>query len=208
MKNKGLLLMAAVAISAASCSTDATVEENVEVEAVTYTLDKENSSLAWHGEKNADYGHDGTVMFSEGSMTMTGEELTSGSFVVDMSTIANTDIEEAEKAEGLVRHLKGLDDNDYHKPEDFFNIPLFPEVKVELGDYSDGVLAITLDIMGKTLTQDVAVELSANDEGASIKGKFDLDLKSLEIPGFQVDPESGEGISPVIAFDLNLALTK
>jgi hypothetical protein len=37
-------------------------------------------------------------------------------------------------------------------------------------------------------------------------GKFNMDLTALKIPGLQVDPESGQGISPVIDFDLNLVL--
>lgn len=210
MRNKGILMMASIGLFAASCSSDASVdgEESNEVESVVYNLDKEKSILKWHGEKNAEYGHDGTVMFSEGSLTMKGNDVEAGTFVVDMNSVKNTDIPEKEKGESLSRHLMGLDDNDYHKPEDFFNSPLFPTVEVTLGDYNDGNLNITLSILGKELTQDVAVEISNDDASASINGQFDLDLKSLEIPGFQPDPETGEGISPTISFDLDLKLKK
>jgi len=137
---------------------------------------------------------------------MEGESLTGGSFTVDMNTISTTSLE-GEKAASLDRHLKGLDDNEHHKPEDFFNINKFGNVEVSLGEYKDGKLTTTLNMLGQSLTQDVAVKISSDDKGASITGSFSLDFKSLNIPGFAVN-EDGSGISPSVAFELNLALTK
>ncbi|NRA13359.1 MAG: hypothetical protein HRT57_15545, partial [Crocinitomicaceae bacterium] len=89
-----------------------------------------------------------------------------------------------------------------------FNTPAFPTVGVTLGDYSDGTLELTLDILGQTLKQTVGAKVSADDNGASIKGSFELDLSSLGIMLLMPDPETGEGISPSVKFDLNVALTK
>jgi len=209
MKNKGILLASAVAFLATACSSDTTENNDiVKVASVTYTLDKDNSTLSWKGMMSPEYFHLGTVEFSEGSLTMEGDKVTAGTFVVDMSTIENTDIEDEGKAEGLVRHLKGLDDNDHHKPADFFNIQKFPNVEVTLGNYKDGKLSTTLNILGQSLTQDVVVAISTNDAGASIQGTFEMDFTSLNIPGLQKDPESGEGLSPNIEFALNLAVKK
>jgi hypothetical protein len=109
---------------------------------------------------------------------------------------------------GLVDHLMGLDDDDKNHPEDFFNTPEFPTVEVTLGEYKDGTLSVTLAILGQELAQDVAVEITNDETGAWIKGKFAMDLTSLNIPGLQADPETGAGISPSIDFDLNIAMTK
>jgi len=204
MKKTGILFVAAAALTVASCSS-ADEAKNEEVVAVTYTLDKENSKLSWTGSAT-DHDQAGTVRFSQGTVTMEGESLTGGSFTVDMNTISTTSLE-GEKAASLDRHLKGLDDNEHHKPEDFFNINKFGNVEVSLGEYKDGKLTTTLNMLGQSLTQDVAVKISSDDKGASITGSFSLDFKSLNIPGFAVN-EDGSGISPSVAFELNLALTK
>lgn len=207
MKKIGILFMAATALTVASCSSsDEATEDEVKVEAVTYKLDAANSSITWKGQMSADYGHSGTVQMSEGSITMEGEELTSGSFTVDMNTIDDTSLE-APKSDYLSGHLMGTMVDEDHPVDLFFNVPKFPNVEVTLGDYKDGNLAIKLNILGQSLEQNVAVTLSADDNGASIKGSFSLDLESLGIPGFQAN-EDGSQISPTIEFDLNVAMTK
>jgi hypothetical protein len=89
-----------------------------------------------------------------------------------------------------------------------FNTPAFPNVGVTLGDYSDGNLELTLDILGQELKKTVPAKISADENGASIKSSFELDLSSLGIMLLMPDPETGEGISPMVKFDLHAALTK
>jgi polyisoprenoid-binding protein YceI len=202
MKKKGYLLFGAVGLFAAACTTTVVEDEVAEVVEVTYTLDAENSSLLWKGGMSEEHSHNGTVNFSEGTMTMEDDVLASGKFVVDMTTIAEKD------GHGLVEHLMGLDDNEKHKPADFFHTTKYPTVEVTLGEYKDGKLFVTLAILGQKLDQEVAVKITNDDKGAWIKGKFSMDLTSLNIPGLQADPETGEGISPSIDFDLNIAMTK
>ena len=87
MKRISTLMIASIALVAASCSSTEDATEEVAVEAVTYTLDAEASSLGWAANMGPEYGHKGTVNVTEGSISMEGESLTSGSFTVDMSTI-------------------------------------------------------------------------------------------------------------------------
>jgi len=205
MKKIGFLMMAAVALTAVSCaeSTDENEEEVAgKVEAVTYTLDAANSKLMWNNDP-----HSGMVSISEGSIKMDGDKLASGSFKIDMNTITSTDLEEP-KATYLAGHLTGNMPDDEHPVNLAFNTPAFPSVGVTLGNYSDGNLELTLDILGQELKQTVAATISADDKGASIKGAFDLDLSSLGIMLLMPDPETGEGISPSVKFDLHVALTK
>ena len=72
---------------------------------------------------------------------------------------------------------------------------------------NEGTLSLVLDILGTELKQDVKADFAANEEAASITGKFDLDLTSLEVPGLQAN-EDGSQISPVISFELDLNLNK
>ena len=207
MKKFGILMMAAVALTAASCSSEAETEENEEgkVEAVTYTLDKANSSIKWKGQMSAEYFHLGTVDVSEGSMTVEGEDI-SGSFTVDMNSIKNTDLPEG-KADYLVGHLRGTMPDEDHPVNMFFNTPEFPSVGVTIGDYSDGKLDLTLNILGKQIEQTVNATVASNESGASIKGAITLDLSSLGAPGFGVQAD-GSQVSPLIEFDIAIALKK
>lgn len=202
MKKIGILLFASLAVIATSCST--TTEEVVET--TTYTLDKENSTLGWAANMSPEYGHTGFVDITEGTIEMEGDVLKSGTFTIDMNTIVSTDLEEP-KASVLASHLKGTAPDEMHPVDLFFNTPKFPTVKVTLGEYKDGKLGLTLDILGKTLTQDVAVKLTNDDKGASIKGDFKLDMTSLEIPGLQPNPD-GSQINPALDFKLNVVLKK
>jgi hypothetical protein len=204
MKNLGFLFLAAATLTAVSCSTS--VEETEAVEPVTYTLDAANSSLSWKGSMSPEYFHTGTVDFSEGSITMQGDSLTAGSFVIDMTTIKNTDLEDSVKAGYLVGHLTGAIVDEQHPENMFFQTAKYPTVKVKLGEYKDGKLATTLMILGAELTQDVPVKLTSDENGASIEGKFSYDFASLKLPGFQ--PSENGVISSAIEFDLNLKLTK
>jgi len=196
MKKTGIILFAALAVIVASCST----------EPINYTLDKDASSLEWAANMGPDYGHQGTVDITEGSIEMQDDVLTAGSFTIDMNSIKSTDLEEP-KAGYLAAHLRGTAPDENHPVDMFFNTPKFPTVKVNLGQYKDGKLAITLSILGKELKQNVPVKLTTNEKGASIKGDFALDMKSLEIPGLQPGPD-GSQINPAIDFKLNVVLKK
>lgn len=202
MKKAQFILFVAAGLFFTACTTSETTtdEGTDEVTTIVYELDAKNSSLQWTG-RHGDDSHTGTVSFSEGSIGMQDGALDGGSFVVDMTTIVEPD------GQGLVGHLMGLDDNEYHKPADFFHTTKFPTVKVILGDYSDGILSAKLDILGQTLPINVEVEVMNDEDGASIIGTFTVNFEDLGIPGLQADPETGEGISPAIDFELNLALT-
>lgn len=206
MKKFGIFFVAAGTLSLGAC-TETTTDEPVieEVEVLTYNLDAENSGLEWAASMNPEYGHQGTVDFKSGSITMEDGSLTEGSFVVDMTTIKNTD-QPADKAEFLEGHLMGTIVDEDHPQNMFFNTPDFPTVEVKLGEYKDGKLTTTLMILGSEMTQDVPVEISSDENGASITGEFSMNFAALKMPG--LEPGEHGGISPDFKFKLNLALTK
>lgn len=206
MKKFPFLVAASIALVAAvSCSTTAE-ETEVAVEPITYSLDAATSTLSWKGSMSPEYFHTGTVGFKDGSITMEGDSLTAGSFVVDMKSLQTTDADK-EKGAFLIGHLQGTMVDEDHAQDMFFNTPKFPTVQVKLGAYADGKLTTTLMILGSELTQDVPVKITSDEKGASIKGTFSMDFTSLNIPGLQKD-DKGQGISPMIEFDLNLMLKK
>ncbi len=78
------------------------------------------SSIKWHAEKVAG-SHDGTIKLKSGVLVEKSNSIKSGTFVVDMTSIANTDITDVESAKKLVIHLKS---------DDFFGVSTYKTAKL------------------------------------------------------------------------------
>lgn len=206
MKKANVLFLALASVAIVGCS-ETTETEEPKVEQVTYTLDEANSSLEWKAGMGPEYFHVGTVKITEGNLVMAGDELVEGSFTIDMNTIESTDLDSVKKTY-LAGHLTGTMPDENHPVDMFFNTPKYPTVKVTLGDYKDGKLGLTLNIIGKELKTTVPVVVKADENGASLKGKFSIDFSSLGMPGLQPNPEDGSAINPEFEFNLNAVLTK
>ncbi|MBP6089672.1 MAG: YceI family protein [Crocinitomicaceae bacterium] len=191
------LFLAAIVASVALFSAWKTADKKEEK--TMYVLDTKASTLGWKGGKSAEYFHIGQLSFSNGTVEMAGEQLLTGNFDIDMSSIVVLDKAlPADKAKALAGHLT--------QPE-FFSTALFPKITVLVNGYKDGMLMTTINLLGQTIQQKLPVTMVKDTKGKmTVAGKFNLDLTALKIPGLQPDPESGQGISPVIDFDLNLVL--
>jgi polyisoprenoid-binding protein YceI len=167
-------------------------------EVVKYELDKSASKLAWKGGNNENNFHTGVVNFSEGSLEMNKGNVSNGTFTVDLSTIKVTD---AGLPDGKKDYLAG-----HLKNEDFFNVTKYAVAKVTLGEYKDGKLTTTVNLLGVDVKQDVPVVIKKSEKGATISGKFDFDFTAANIPGTIKKEGDTESISPVFSFDLNLTV--
>lgn len=208
MKNIAFYALAAVTLVACSGEEkkeEEKVEEVAPVE-VAYTLDIENSKLNWKGKESEDDFHTGYVLFSEGKTTLLDGNITAGSFVVDMNSITVTDISEEGKKVQLENHLKGTKEG---TAEHFFNVPKFPNATVEVVSFDEGNLTIKMGLLGQELTETIPVEVTEEENGATVLGAFEMDFSPLNIPYLM--PKEGEEkskISPMIEFELNLTFKK
>lgn len=211
MKKIAFFAVCAAGFFVASCGSEETTEatndaegqeevQEKEAETVTYTLDLQASSLAWKGSEGEDEYHVGTINFSDGSMAMKGEELTEGSFAVDMASMTVTDEGMPEKLKGK---LKGHLEND-----DFFNVPEFPNTQVRINGYSDGNLDLTLTVLGKEVPASVPVSISLTEEGATMTGDFSVNFSGVGMPGLLAEEGEDDSISPEIEFTLNAVMKK
>ena len=85
----------------------------------TVKIDKDQSKINWTGKKPI-REHHGYVKISEGELKTKNNEVVGGSFVIDMSSITNTDLENDASNKKLVTHLKS---------SDFFDVPEYPTAK-------------------------------------------------------------------------------
>jgi polyisoprenoid-binding protein YceI len=105
-----------------------------------FTADKENTKLSWLGEKVTGQ-HTGTISLLSGWMNWQNSKIVSGEFLIDMTTIKDSDANA--RLEG---HLKS---------EDFFGVEKYPTAKLVLTgstpfDKGSGVVQGNLTIKGVT----------------------------------------------------------
>lgn len=91
-------------------------------EGETFNVVAEKSEVNWNGKKVTGE-HSGTIALQEGELKVAGDQLTGGTLVIDMNTLANTDLTDAEDNGKLVGHLKS---------DDFFGAEKYPTAKFEI----------------------------------------------------------------------------
>lgn len=74
----------------------------------TYNVDAEKSTLTWKGKKVTGE-HEGNINISKGLIKVDGQKITGGEFTIDMQSLSNTDLTDAEYNKKLVDHLKSDD---------------------------------------------------------------------------------------------------
>lgn len=134
MKNLlGLIVLASFMLTTSCKQSEgekAVVSEAVEVAtaAGTYiSVDTDASVISWEGTKPTGT-HNGTINITQGSVTVDNGKVAGGSFVIDMNSISNTDMEGDMKA-NIENHLKGLAEG---KEDHFFNVAQYPTGSFEI----------------------------------------------------------------------------
>ena len=153
MKIKHLAIGIFTATMLYSCGGDSSTETTTEgtttdttevVDSEAYTANLEASSVEWSGGiVGGGYGHTGTLDLTEGTLEMSGDKVTGGSFVVDMTSMKTTDssYSEDKTPEKLIGHLS---------TGDFFLVDSFPTAKFVIKSVSEGTVVGDLTIRGIT----------------------------------------------------------
>ena len=84
--------------------------------AQTYQADVERTQVGWIGRKVTGQ-HDGTLKLKSGRLLVDSGRIVDGSFELDMTSIANLDIDSEEMRNQLVGHLRS---------DDFFSVDKYP----------------------------------------------------------------------------------
>jgi len=142
--------------------------------AVTYTVDAAGSELQWHGEKNAEYGHTGTVGIKSGELTMEGDLLKAGKIEVDLNTLAEPENSDTESAGKLIGHLKD---------SSFFNVAAFPTAAFSVTSaekQEDGSYGVTGDITVRGVTKSISFPATITVEGKNLTANADFSINRVD----------------------------
>ncbi|WP_428741217.1 YceI family protein [Tenacibaculum sp.] len=131
----------------------------------------DKSKVVWKGYKVTG-SHEGTIAIKSGSLTFDNNKLVGGEFIMDMSTIANTDLNGAYKGK-LEGHLKS---------DDFFGVEKHPTASLVFTNVKatgKNSYEVTGDITIKGKTNSITFDLSVygNKANATLKvdrSKFDV----------------------------------
>lgn len=123
----------------------------------------ESSKVVWKGYKVTG-SHEGVINMTSGTLSFKNDQLTDGSFVIDMTSITNTDMQGEYKGK-LEGHLKS---------DDFFGVAQYPTAtldfkKVKANGKNSYTVTGDLTIKGKTNSITFTMSVYGNKASASLK---------------------------------------
>ena len=150
--------------------------------AQTYTVDAAKSTLHRKAEKITGF-HEGTIGIKSGSFIVSKNKITSGSFVVNMTTIVDTDLTDAEYNKKLIGHLSS---------PDFFDVAKFPEALLTITkpvDLSKAVVDIHGNLTIKGIVKPIAFKAVVKKDGNT----YVFNANSIVIDRTSYDIKYGSG---------------
>ncbi|MCI4647823.1 MAG: YceI family protein [Phaeodactylibacter sp.] len=134
----------------------------VEGEKERRTVSVAESNIVWNGYKVTG-SHTGNIQLKSGELEFDGDMLTGGSFVIDMTSMTNNDLE-GEWKEKLMGHLKS---------DDFFSVDKFPTASFNITQVvsrgKPGEYKIVGDLTIKGITKEIKFQANVEDMGDKAK---------------------------------------
>lgn len=156
-----------------------TEKKETATSAQTFTLNPETSSIKWLGKKVTGQ-HEGTIALKSGSIEMDKSNVKAGVIDIDMTTIKNVDIKDAEFNKKLTDHLNS---------EDFFATAKNPVATLkiksakEIKDNPETTHELTGDLTIKGITKEITfpAKVVVKDGKATASGKMTIDRTKYDI---------------------------
>lgn len=162
-----LLILTAIA----SCNLNTSQSESsndtvLKASDARYTINPDQSIIVWTGREVTTSKHFGNIYFASGQFEVKSGLISSGEFVVDMTTIDNQDLPE-ERRGRLEAHLKS---------DDFFSVESHPTALLSIlssESVADGKWLVSGELTIKTFTHPVEFEMLNSNDGWKANLVFD-----------------------------------
>lgn len=155
--------------------------KNTAPKATTLTVDPAKSLLTWSAKKVGGE-HSGNVKLSKGTMTVQGSKLTGGSFIMDMTSITDTNITNESFNAKLTNHLKSEDFFSVEKhPTSTFKITKAEPIAKAKAGAANHTITGELTIKGITHPVTFPAIVKINGNMAEATAKFDIDRTKWDI---------------------------
>lgn len=132
----------------------------------------EKTSIEWLGKKIGT-NHEGNIQLKSGHIELKDGNMLTGNFVIDMTSITNTDLKNENYNQKLVGHLKS---------DDFFGVENYPTAKFEItksSEFSFGKATVTGDITIKGKTERISFDVV--QEGPEYKATVAIDRSKFDV---------------------------
>jgi polyisoprenoid-binding protein YceI len=143
-------------------------ENQATSDAAAYMVDTESSQINWIGAKLVGDQHTGFIKLSKGQLMVENDNLVGGSFVIDMTSLTDTDMAPGEGKEDLEGHLKDTD---------FFEVATYPTGEFEIASVAavegrdDATHNITGNLTLKGITKSITIpaKVAIDNNGVTAK---------------------------------------
>lgn len=149
---------------------EAQEEAQATEESVSYSVDSEQSTVQWFGEKITGKNHKGTVEVQDGELAVENGMISSGKFTINMGSIKEIEskMDEAMQTK-LVGHLMH---------SDFFNVDTFPTA--ELAIASATATDITANLTIKGITKSITFPYTMSTEGDKLTANAEFTINRAD----------------------------
>jgi len=155
----------------ASCNLNTSQSESsndiaLQASDASYTINPDQSIIVWTGREVTTSKHFGNIYFASGQFEVKSGLISSGEFVVDMTTIDNQDLPE-DRRPRLEAHLKS---------DDFFSVESHPTALLSIlssESVAEGKWMVSGELTIKTFTHPVEFEMSNSNDGWKANLVFD-----------------------------------
>ncbi|WP_177760912.1 YceI family protein [Flavobacterium sp. I3-2] len=207
MKKVSILAFAVGALlvscqKSAGDKTTTTSEQEVAVQTgATYTVEKASSTLTWKGYHKGGFDPRFGTLQTEGTLSVANDEITGGSFVIDINSLA-TDEKSVDPAKSGGKTAADLDG--HLKNADFFESEKYPTAKFEITAVSafdstkdksviegaTNIVSGNLTIKDKTVNVTFPAKVTIAGETVNLQSQFTINRQDWGLTyGTEGDPK-------------------
>ena len=169
-------------------------------------VNTKSSTVKWLGSKITE-SHSGTINIKSGNLLINNGRLSGGNFVIDMTSIVNTDIESEKGRKSIERHLKN---------EDFFDVDKYKTSSLRITKVNlleDNHYKLEADLTIKGITHSISfladIKIKGNAFLATANIKIDRTKWGVTYKSGNVFKDLGDkAILDEIEFDIFLLSEK